>query len=299
MKKVRAHINRLVDLIFGAPFETPTFSEYAMFSAYCASLRSADLSRQIGAAICKNNEVLATGVNDCPQFGGGLYWRMFVDEYNGVCRYDDVKLGRDYTLECDPNKVEFQKIAENIMSIFNIDPSDENLEKFRSSKLADLTEYGRVVHAEMEALAMCARNNMSCRDGEIYVTTFPCHNCAKHLIAAGIRKVTYIEPYPKSKAYQFYGDSISNEGKDLGKKVVFSPFIGVGPTRFVNMFSMKYGTLRDRKRKDKSGIITKWEKRTAEMRDQLLPTSYIDRETVCALKYGEFVKELNNLEGEE
>lgn len=140
---------------------------------------------------------------------------------------------------------------------------------------------------------------MSCRDGEIYVTTFPCHNCAKHLIAAGIRKVTYIEPYPKSKAYQFYGDSISNEGKDLGKKVVFSPFIGVGPTRFVNMFSMKYGTLRDRKRKDKSGIITKWEKRTAEMRDQLLPTSYIDRETVCALKYGEFVKELNNLEGEE
>ena len=68
----RAQINRNVDLIFGSPYETPTFDEYAMFHAFSASLRSADLSRQVGAVVAKNNEILASGANDCPRPGGGL-----------------------------------------------------------------------------------------------------------------------------------------------------------------------------------------------------------------------------------
>ena len=46
-----AAIFRLLDLLFGNSFISPTFSEYAMFRAYVASLRSADLSRQIGAVV--------------------------------------------------------------------------------------------------------------------------------------------------------------------------------------------------------------------------------------------------------
>jgi len=42
---------RILDLIFGNPYVTPTFDEYAMFMAFASSLRSADLSRQIGAVI--------------------------------------------------------------------------------------------------------------------------------------------------------------------------------------------------------------------------------------------------------
>ena len=60
----KASIKRILDLIFGNPFITPTFGEYAMFMAWCASLRSADLSRQIGAVVCKNNEVLTAGSKD-------------------------------------------------------------------------------------------------------------------------------------------------------------------------------------------------------------------------------------------
>lgn len=44
-------VGRLIDLLFGNPFISPNFDEYAMFMAYAASLRSADLSRQIGAVI--------------------------------------------------------------------------------------------------------------------------------------------------------------------------------------------------------------------------------------------------------
>ncbi|MDN3612645.1 hypothetical protein QWZ16_23945 [Vibrio ostreicida] len=29
------------------------------------------------------------------------------------------------------------------------------------------------------------------------VRLFPCHNCAKHIVASGIKRVVYVEPYPK------------------------------------------------------------------------------------------------------
>ena len=57
------------------PCITPTFDENAMFLAYAASSRSADLSRQVGAVVVsENREVVATGANDLPQCGGGQYW---------------------------------------------------------------------------------------------------------------------------------------------------------------------------------------------------------------------------------
>src|SRR5690606_1325277 len=66
---------RFLDLIFGNPFETPTPDEYAMFLAFGAALRSADLSRQVGAVVVsQTGEVIATGANDVPRCGGGLYW---------------------------------------------------------------------------------------------------------------------------------------------------------------------------------------------------------------------------------
>lgn len=34
---------------------------------------------------------------------------------------------------------------------------------------------------------MCAWNNDSARGATFYFTTFPCHNCAKQIIAAGVK----------------------------------------------------------------------------------------------------------------
>jgi hypothetical protein len=46
-------IRRFVEVVFGHPFATPTADELAMQQAFTAGLRSADLSRQVGAAIVR------------------------------------------------------------------------------------------------------------------------------------------------------------------------------------------------------------------------------------------------------
>src|SRR6266446_8909613 len=75
----------------------------------------------------------------------------------------------------------------------------EMLPLLKGTKFMNIGEFGRTVHAEMASLMDAARRGVSVDNLTIYVTTFPCHNCAKHLIAAGIRKVVYLEPYPKSR----------------------------------------------------------------------------------------------------
>ncbi|MCL2312024.1 MAG: dCMP deaminase family protein [Firmicutes bacterium] len=296
--KAQAYISRIVGLVFGDPFATPTFGEYAMFMAYCASLRSADLSRQTGAVVCKNNEILATGANDCPSFGGGLHWYAFNARTN---TYEDCPQGRDYTRGYDTNKREFVTIAKEILDEFKIPSTLANIEKIKRTQLGDLTEYGRVVHAEMEALAVCARNNISSRNAELYATTFPCHNCAKHIIAAGIRQVVYIEPYPKSKTFEFYSESITQNEAEVNK-VLFIPFFGVGPRRFIELFAMNANFLPNKIRKknlgdcspneypDEYGKKVEWERDSdTKLHSQMMPTTYLDRELDYSEYYNKFI----------
>jgi dCMP deaminase len=53
----------------------------------------------------------------------------------------------------------------------------------------------RTVHAEMNALIQCAKEGISTNGTEIYVTHFPCINCTKALLQAGIKKITYKTAY--------------------------------------------------------------------------------------------------------
>lgn len=53
----------------------------------------------------------------------------------------------------------------------------------------------RTIHSEMNSLIQCAKNGVSTADTEIYVTHFPCYNCAKALVQAGITKVNYYFDY--------------------------------------------------------------------------------------------------------
>lgn len=51
------------------------------------------------------------------------------------------------------------------------------------------------IHAEMNALLYCAKEGISVRGCTAYVTHFPCLNCTKALIQAGISKIFYREAY--------------------------------------------------------------------------------------------------------
>ena len=278
--EIKNCVFRLIDLLFGNPFITPTFDEYAMFMAYSASLRSADLSRQIGAVITKNSEILTTGVNDCPRFGGGLYWQ--IHDQN---KYFDEDNGRDYMLGYDSNKIEQTKIIDAILEKLGLEKSQENQKQIKKAGIGALTEYGRVVHAEMEAILACARNNISCRDSVMYATTFPCHNCAKHIVAAGIKKVIYIEPYPKSKALDFYRKEISTDIAEDNNKLVFTPFSGVGPRRYIDLFAMSSAKWGAKKRKDDNGNKIDWERKTATLRNPMRTMTYLDHEKIASMIY--------------
>lgn len=51
------------------------------------------------------------------------------------------------------------------------------------------------IHAEMNAILYCAREGISIQDCSVYVTHFPCLNCTKALIQAGIKHIYYMDDY--------------------------------------------------------------------------------------------------------
>ncbi|SJN56555.1 hypothetical protein VR7878_01835 [Vibrio ruber DSM 16370] len=287
----KADIERILKLIFDNPYLTPTFDEYAMYMAFSASTRSADLSRQVGAVLAKDCNIISTGANDVPRAGGGLYWPT-LDENN--IQIADVLDGRDYMRGYDANKNAIQELIDNIVAHLDLHKLEdnqsqtdnnnlkENIEnQLIKTKIKDITEYGRVVHAEMEAILSCGRSNNSTIGTTLYCTTFPCHNCAKHIIAAGIMRVVYVEPYSKSKAFEFHHDSIAESGID--GKVTFEPFVGVGPRSFLNVFSMTLGNGRNIRRKDTQGKTIDWSKESAKLRLTSDEFKYIKQETIASV----------------
>jgi dCMP deaminase len=53
----------------------------------------------------------------------------------------------------------------------------------------------RTIHAEMNALLQCAKLGVKTDGATIYVTHFPCLNCSKSIIQAGITTVYYAQDY--------------------------------------------------------------------------------------------------------
>lgn len=308
--RLKKSVWRILEMLFSHPYRTPLFDEYAMFMAFAASLQSADLSRQVGAVVTNGHEVISMGANECPRPGGGQYW----PEYDAAKKQVfDSPNGRDFTRGVDANKKEQQRIIDEIVTQLlegktaedfkgqekrKFNRSKKGFEKIlQESSIADLTEYGRVVHAEMASLLACARLGISTVGATLYCTTFPCHNCAKHIVAAGVARVVYVEPYEKSKAIELHGDAIvqgfSEAGDNVGK-VAFEPFVGVGPRRFFDLFSMKLGSGTRLARKDESGETLSWSERSSRARVQMLSLTYLDLELLATKKFNEGIKGFRN-----
>lgn len=75
----------------------------------------------------------------------------------------------------------------------------------------------RTVHAEVNALLQCSKYGTSTNGADIYVTHFPCLQCTKAIIQAGIKNVYYATDYKNSS----YADELF---KKAGVKVVHVPF---------------------------------------------------------------------------
>ena len=261
----RKQIDRFVELVFKNTFHTPYAEESGMFHAFASSLRSSALSRQVGAAILdRDGDLISTGTNEVPKAGGGIYTE------------GDESDTREFRLGYDRNQQEKIDILGDILSKLrdsgwiseDHQGSDEEMaeaalkdDRIRKSAFMDLTEYSREVHAEMDALVGSARRGGSVRDCIMYCTTFPCHICAKHIVASGIRTLVFIEPYPKSHAGELFSDSISFEDSGNGR-VYFKPYFGISPRCYTDLFMM--GTRKD----DMTGKMIKWDPFSSEPRFQ-------------------------------
>lgn len=267
-KQLATAVNRFIELLFGNTFHTPSKNEYGMFMAHAAALRSAELGRQVGAAIVDHEgEVVAVGCNDVPKAGGGLYWsdddpdkREF---HNGVDTSDEQKrtmisealgfLKSAHWLNRTLSKCDDTELLERALGL-----KDPALPK--DSRIRNVIEYGRAVHGEMAAITNAARKGSSIAGCTMYVTTFPCHLCARHIVSAGITKVVYVEPYPKSLAPELYLDSISVDGEsDDRTHLPFAPFVGIAPRLYQSLFTSGV-------RKSKDGKVIKFSIKTAKLR---------------------------------
>lgn len=242
--RAERNISRFIKAFFGSNVISPTMDEFGSYMAVAASMRSCDLSRQTGAAILnQEGSIISLGFNETPKAFGGHYWEG-----------DDFKQ-RDIDKKFEGNKDSIHQMLNdccNKLSDAINEMDKENVYKILSKSLiGDITEYGRMTHAEMSAICDASKWGKSLQNSTMYATTFPCHNCAKHIVASGIKKLVYIEPYPKSKALTLHHDSISID-RTSSKKVPFVHFDGISPKRYRDIFQ------KNGKRRDSKGDINEW-----------------------------------------
>jgi len=278
---LRIQLTRFLELFFGNRFHTPSSDEHGMYLARAAALRSADLNRQVGAAIMnKGGDVIAVGCNDVPKAGGDQYWpgdpndaRDFKYGFDSSASQREFMLGellgRLKTNKLLAETVKPGDITDLVRSLISGDKKDF----LKGAAFMNLLEFGRSVHAEMAALMSAVRLGLSVKGATLFCTTFPCHMCARHIVASGIDRVVYVEPYPKSRAKQLHQDSISVDPVwSSHAHVNFEPFNGVAPRQYIDIFEAG-----DR-RKDKQGRAAVWRLSAGQPRFSRFLSTYLELE---------------------
>jgi deoxycytidylate deaminase len=232
---------RFFNLVFNTKIITPTSAETAMYYAASAASNSACLSRQVGACLTDSKgEILSVGWNDVPRFGGGLYRSSEPESPAGSDHRCMNKNGG--TCFNDVEKSEIAKEIADALEKLKLTDKTKNAQVIKcitDSKVKYLIEFSRAVHAEMYAVITGAKKfGDRVTNGVLYCTTFPCHSCARHLIAAGIHEVYYIEPYPKSLALRLHDDAITQDPNHKAMLRILA-FDGVAPNRFLHLFRHK------------------------------------------------------------
>ncbi len=262
----KANITRWLDQIFGYPFCAPTSDEFGMANAYIAAKQSVALGRSVGAAIMSpNGDIIAQGWNEPAHPGGGVSregvfpdLREHHDGYDSsdVLRIEAIaEFFERLTSEAIDSEIEKIGTSGNSSWLKTLreavrhlaPPSSEDirvlpgLKSLATARLLNLIEFGRSVHAEMAAITSAARQGIPVQGATLFVTTFPCHECSRNIVAAGISRVVYVEPYGKSMASELYSQAINvsaqGDGRSDPERVIFEQFVGIAPSAMDVLFS--------------------------------------------------------------
>lgn len=205
-----------------------------------------------------DGEIIVTGVNEVPKPGGGQYWT------------EDQPDHRDFRIGYDVNERQKLELITDILS--KLQEAETWLTEARQgqeigslaleaiesgplseTRIGDILEFARVAHAEMAAICTAARRGVSINGSAMYSTTYPCHECTRLIIASGIKRVVYVDPYPKSQVPEMYPFQVSEGTAASDDRVVFQPFQGVAPRLYKSVFAMY-----ERSREQLSGEYGQW-----------------------------------------
>ena len=78
---------------------------------------------------------------------------------------------------------------------YNGSPNNWNDDEFPWDRDNDDPKYNKypyVIHAEMNALLNYKGSHQDLENSTVYVTLFPCHECAKCLAQAGVKRIVYL-----------------------------------------------------------------------------------------------------------
>lgn len=151
-------LKRFMWALFGRNDITPSKDEYGMYAARSASLRSADLSRQVGAALFSTDgELITQGCNEVPKAFGGTYWDLEEPDHRDIKRGFDPndQHKREILRELIERLRERKYLSGDLLRVGNDTQIVEELIAKKKppepngalvgSRIMDLTEYGRVV----------------------------------------------------------------------------------------------------------------------------------------------------------
>lgn len=125
------------------------------------------VKRKVGAVLVKDLRILSTGYNGTPS---GFC------NCNEVFKYRDEKTGK---INLNTGVVYVSNFQLNARDFITHHDFAERYE----------------IHAEQNCLSFAAKNGVSTDSCILYVTTAPCAQCAKLIIASGIKEVVYKEIY--------------------------------------------------------------------------------------------------------
>lgn len=306
-RRLGEQITRLVQLIFSHPFRTIRPEEIGMGEAFSSANESANLARRVGAAILSpTGDIVSMGTNDTPQPGGGVYrggvwpdhrdhthrWQRDPSDMHRSSIFRDLirrlLANPDWLKEfenhgADQTVRDFVKLVEGLDLVTGPIVSDvtERLiasEGVGHSQFFDVIEYGRSLHAEMDAITSAARKGASTSGATLYCTTLPCHECARLIIGAGIKRVIFVEPYDKSRALSLYRTEMTlhtmNSSQNSADSLVhLIPYVGISPRRFDDLFSWVPRKADDdgtRPKRMLDGKMTSWDPKESQIRETIL-----------------------------
>ncbi|MES3034921.1 MAG: deaminase [Gemmatimonadota bacterium] len=286
----RNAVHRFVDALLGSPTCSPSHDEVGMNLAYSAALRSASLARQVGAAICApDGSVISTGMNEVPRPGGGAYWTGDIpddrDIVVGVDASNAFRIGLvlDMLQQLQSRgwfRAKYTKLDElALLSAAREEGAAPDL--LGNLRVMDILDHMRAMHAEQAAIAGAALRGVAVAGATLYVTTYPCHECARLILGAGIGRVVYVEPYAKSRARELYPAGITDElpnDHSVDNRIPFVPFFGVAPRAYRRVF--EWGS-----RKTAGGALTAWGPNTAFLKGASEYEGYISNEQQARDRY--------------